>query len=470
VKTPLQDGRYLLLGRLGRGGMASVYRAFDRVRQRIVALKVQTDLQRAGPAHPLSAEFDALAQLRHPNIVSVYELEISRSGPLTRGAPYLVMEHARGRPAAEVLVPGRIAPSTLSSFTVQVLRGLRHIHAAGLIHRDVKPANLLTDLSGGRLRQVKLTDFGLAARSGLAEEPGKISGSLPYVSPEALLGQPLDERSDLYSLGIVLYVLSTGNYPFDDCGPEEVLRWHLDGAPADPGGLRPSLPGRLARFVSRLTEKDPADRPRRAADALAQLGSSEPREPRRAVGASKGGDRAALRLALDATRLGARRRFIVATRTRELVREVRVWCQVRDVGFHQLGSGPADSERSLADVILRLLIERGEGARSLMRRYAIDRWLPLRMLGDLPLRELNGAKHRNGRPSRSAGPAGRQLCDFILACSAARPLVLSVEPTVAPGTLARAVLAELRRAVEPPRPPRPGTGGLLLLERRADRA
>jgi hypothetical protein len=453
-----------LLGTLGRGGMASVYRAFDRVQQRIVALKVQADPEQAGPAHPLSAEFDFLTRLRHPNVVSVYDLGVARSGPLRRGAPYLVMEHARGRPAAEVLPPGGVSPSTLEQFAVQVLRGLGHVHASGLIHRDLKPSNLLTEMTGARLRGVKLADFGLAARAGLAEEPGKVSGSLPYVSPEALLGLPLDARSDLYGLGIALFVLAAGRLPCGAGGVEEVLRWHLGGPPADPRQVRPSLPDRLARLVRRLTRRDPAERPSGADQALAMLGvngRTARRDGRLAAGRA---ERASLRLALDAVRLGARRRFIlpaVREQASSLLREIRVWCQVRGIGFHRLRTGTTHGEQSVAEMVLRLLIDRDAGAGRLMRRYGIRRWLPLGLLGGFPVREHGGARRGDG-PAAVAG--GRQLGGFVIACSADRPLVLSIERHARPDPLLQAVAAELRREVEPPRPPCPGAGGLLLLE------
>ena len=147
----LLDDRFLILGSLGRGGMASVFRAFDRVTQRIVAIKAQTEVRQAGPAHPLSEEYDLWTRLTHPNIARVLELRVARSGPLLRGSPYLVLEHVRGLPADRALIPGRAGSSALETFAVQVLRGLQHVHAANLVHRDVKPSNLLTDTSAGRI-------------------------------------------------------------------------------------------------------------------------------------------------------------------------------------------------------------------------------------------------------------------------------------------------------------------------------
>ena len=121
VTTPLQDERFLMLEALGRGGMGTVYRAFDRTEQRLVALKVPYEKTPAGPAHPLSEEFDRWTQLEHPNIVRAYELGHAERGPLARGTPYLVLEHVRGRPAHQVFPAGRMngtsAPSSRRATT-----------------------------------------------------------------------------------------------------------------------------------------------------------------------------------------------------------------------------------------------------------------------------------------------------------------------------------------------------------------
>ena len=124
VDSPLQDDRFLLLGALGQGGMAAVFHAFDRIEQRMVALKVQKVSMDAGPSHPLSVEFDLWSRLCHPNIVHIHEMAIAGRGPFTAGAPYLVMEHVRGHPLHEVLSPGRVAPEAVERIAVEVLRAL----------------------------------------------------------------------------------------------------------------------------------------------------------------------------------------------------------------------------------------------------------------------------------------------------------------------------------------------------------
>jgi hypothetical protein len=454
--SPLQDDRFLLLGALGQGGMAAVFHAFDRIEQRMVALKVQSLSMDAGPSHPLSVEFDLWTRLRHPNIVRVHELAIAGRGPFTTGAPYLVMEHVRGHPLHEVLSPGRVSPETVERIAVEVLRGLCHVHGAGLVHRDMKPANILVKTNGGEGPRVKLTDFGLASPNGQSEDPGRISGSLPYVSPEAILGLPLDGRADLYGFGIVLYHLATGELPSQQESADKMLRWHLNGAPTDPRRLRPRFPDRLARFIRRLTARDRMRRIGSAEEALAILGADKLIEEGCLPAVVARADRAKLRLALDASRLGARRLFMLPHRRSQnqaLLREVRVWSQVHGLRFFQLRN---DSD--LLRLVLRLLVDRGRAARRLTLKHSLHRWLPLGVLAGCPVRDLAHATGCVRGGTTGAGEIGR----FILDCSSSSTLVLGIEGTPADSLLS-AVAAEVRRAVDPHRPPRMGAGGLLLL-------
>jgi hypothetical protein len=338
--TPaLQDERFLLLETLGHGGMASVFRAFDRVEQRVVALKAPADTDRAGPSNPLSTEFEVWSRLQHPNVVQAYELGTARTGPLTPGAPYLVIEHVRGGPLNRVLRVGREAPAAIEDVAVQLLRGLGHVHDAGLVHRDLKPGNVLVRVGRRGSAQVKLTDFGLAVNRGLRGEAGTISGSLPFVAPEVLLGRPLDGRADLYGLGILLYHLATGEMPARSRKVDDLMRWHLAGPPADPRRARPRFPGRLARFIARLTARMPEQRPGDGAEALSLLGAGRRWASPRRTGALCRGLRARLRLAMDAARLGARRLFVLPrgrASSRELERQAGVWSQIHGLLFHRL--------------------------------------------------------------------------------------------------------------------------------------
>jgi hypothetical protein len=324
------------------------------------------------------------------------------------------------------------------------------------VHRDLKPGNLLLQPGGRPPARFKLTDFGLAAPLGTRRELGVFSGCLPYVPPEALLGRELDARADLYGLGILLYQLSTGRLPVPDGRAEPTVRWHLSGPPADPARARPDLPERWARFVRRLTERDPEARPRSALEALALLG-----RPRRGFGAPgrvacrDRAARASLRLALDATRLGAARSFTLpAHDTGGLRREAAVWSQVRGLAFRRLdGRAP----HALARLVHRLLIERPEDAALCVRRYGLERTVGVRMLGGLPILDPGD------RPAPAASADVQAVHDFIAGCARRRTLVLSVEGSPRPG-LAREVVRRLAASASGgDRFALDGGGGLLLL-------
>ncbi len=457
--TPLVDERFLLLETLGRGGMGSVYRAFDRAEQRLVALKVASDPAPPGPAHPLAAEFEAWSRLEHPNIVRAYELGLSGSGPLRAGTPYLVLEHVSGGPAHQMLQAGRVEAPLAESVACQVLAALEHVHASGYLHRDLKPGNVLVD--SGR-RRLKLTDFGLAVPLGQSREVGVISGSLPYVSPEALLGLPLDERSDLYGLGILLFHLVTGELPVPNGGAREILRWHLSGPPADPAQIRPQLSVRLVRFIKRLTARDRSERPTSAREALRLLGVDRPRcRPQGGIPAVGRAERAALRLALDAVRLGSVRVFQLpraAGARAALLSEVSVWAQVRGMRFHRLGGAAQEARRSLARLVVSGLVERGAEAEACARRFGLERFLPLRFVGGIAV--LDRPKECGSPPPAEAASG---IAEFLLVSSRARPAVLSLERPGRDEPLLGEVTRCLIRAAQRATGLDPTRGGLLLL-------
>jgi serine/threonine protein kinase len=464
----LQDRRFLLLSKLGRGGMASVYRAFDRHEQRIVALKVVSAAEPVGPAHPIAAEFEAWSGLSHPNIVRAFELGIARSGPLPCGSPYLVLEHVGGGPAHRVFAPGRLRPALIEELTIQILHALTHIHAAGLVHRDIKPGNVLVDTSPGRGHRVKLTDFGLASPAGAAEAPGTISGSLHYVAPETFLGQAVDARVDLYGLGILLYQLATGELPASGNSVEAVMRWHLAGPPADPCRLRPRFPGRLSRFIRRLTTRRRDERPADAWGALELLGAASPEKRRSRRLIVDRAARARLRLALDAARLGSRRRLTLPRCSRQrtqLLREVRCWSQVRGLDFHELTVSADSGEAGLAQLILRLLLDRGQDAPRLARRFGLDRVLPLELVRDTPVWDHAKDVERGiSRCRDGVRLAANRISRFALHCSTQRTLVLSVERAVMRNPLVRSTIESLSNEIDADTRPDPDRCGLLLLE------
>ena len=440
--SPLLDERFLPLATLGRGGAGRVLRAFDRTRQELVALKVLDLSARAGPAHPLSGEFEAWARLRHPNVVRAHELRRSRTGPLPSGTPYLVLEHVAGEPAHRALPPHDASESALLALARQVLAALSHVHARGLVHRDVKPGNVLVR-RGPRALRAKLTDFGLAAEAGRAEPPGCVSGSLPYVAPELLLGEPVDGRADLYGLGLLLYVLASGTLPMGtDAEPEAVLAWHLRGPELDLRRRRPDLSPRFARFVARLAARErrcrPADAP--AALALAGAPSLPPSSAREAVPRAT---LAALRLALDAARLGGRR----------VLRAPPGACEEAAVRAQILGLPVVRLAPDLAACTLELLVE---------LRRGLARGLPLALVGGHPVRDPARWCEAAGSPAaREAAAAG--IATLIgEALRLAPRAVLVPAPGAHPDPLLAATVERVLALAD--RSPAGGSGLVVVLE------
>ena len=262
------DVRYELLGEIGRGGMGIVYRARDTRLDRIVALKrLPEGLRRH---HPRALQFflreaQSAARLNHPNIVTVYDADQQD------GHFFMTMELLEGQPLQTVLRErGQLSPSNVLGIARQACRGLDYAHGQGVIHRDVKTANLFVTTE----RVVKLMDFGLAKV--LEEVRGattRVSGTPYYMSPEQVIGGDVDHRTDLYSLGVTLFELSTGSVPFDS---GEVAYHHRHSPVPDPREIRPDLPESLSRLILRLLEKNPADRYQTAAAVLEALTEIEP--------------------------------------------------------------------------------------------------------------------------------------------------------------------------------------------------
>ncbi len=464
--TPLLDERFLLFETLGRGGMGSVYRAFDRAERRLVAVKVAEEgTGETGSAHPLTAEFEAWSRLRHPNIIRAYEMGRARHGPLPSGTPYLILESFSGRPAHHSLSPGRTDPDHLEGLARDVLSALDHVHDVGLVHRDLKPANILVGESRRGPMRVKLTDFGLATEAGRAGRPGQVSGSLPYVSPESILGLPLDGRSDLYGLGVVLFFLAAGRKPVESRDPRELLRWHLAGPRPDASTDLPGLPDRLARFVVRLLARNREERPASAREALELLGVPRAARIRPLQSGVDRSDLAALRLALDAARGGERRVLrLPADRkaSAALVREAMTLAQIHSVAFCRIRGEGKLAEASLGRAVLRLLGTEGS-VRADIDAYPLQKFLPIGLVGDLPVWDRTRAGARAWDNEVDLGRASRTIAAFLLEASSRRSLVLVVER----GALGDPLVGGVTRAIEEglARSPRPDdrTGGLVLL-------
>ncbi|WP_030178012.1 protein kinase domain-containing protein [Streptomyces sp. NRRL S-813] len=264
--------RYQLQELLGRGAMGEVWRAADKVLDRLVAVKLLR-AEEAADAERFRLEAQTAASLNHPNVVGMYDFG-SHQDQL-----YLVMEFVDGWSLAqERSLRGRLDPREAAAIAAQMAAGLGAAHQHKVIHRDVKPANVMLTAE----RTVKIADFGIArfadAAASTLTATGKILGTADYLAPERALGRPAQPASDVYSLGCVLYQLLTGRAPFSGSTSLAVLQQHVSAAPAPPVLLRPEIPQRLSEYVLSLLAKDPAHRPT-AEQAADWLASHQPTPP-----------------------------------------------------------------------------------------------------------------------------------------------------------------------------------------------
>ena len=265
----LFDGRYRIVRKLGTGGMANVYLAEDQELGRSVAIKILDDRHAADEQfiERFRREAKNAASLSHPNIVAVYDRGEAE------GTYYIAMEYLDGRTLKELLVRFGTPPVKIAiGYTRQVLSALAFAHKYGLVHRDIKPHNVLVD-SGGH---VKVTDFGIArSEASQMTEAGSIIGTAQYLSPEQARGAPVDQRSDIYSVGVLLYELLTGAVPFTGDTPVEIAMKHLSAVPEPPSKKRPDVPRGLDLAVVRALAKDPEDRFQSAEEMDAELARIE---------------------------------------------------------------------------------------------------------------------------------------------------------------------------------------------------
>jgi beta-lactam-binding protein with PASTA domain/predicted Ser/Thr protein kinase len=248
------DKRYVIQRKLGSGGMAIVYLAEDQELGRRVALKLLDDRHASDEqfVERFRREAQSAAGLNHPNIVSIFDRGFAE------GTYYIAMEFLDGRTLKELLVRNGPTPIPIAiDYSRQILGALSFAHRNGIVHRDIKPHNIVVGGDG----RLKVTDFGIA-RSGASQmtEAGSIVGTAQYLSPEQARGAPVDPRSDLYSLGIVLYEMLTGKVPFTGDTPVEIAMKHLSQVPEPPSALRPEVPHDLDAIVMRALAKDPDQR------------------------------------------------------------------------------------------------------------------------------------------------------------------------------------------------------------------
>ncbi|MCA8920167.1 MAG: serine/threonine protein kinase, partial [Planctomycetes bacterium] len=261
--------RLQLLGSLGEGGMGAVYRAYDKLLRRVVALKLIRPERLGSNARRVLQRFEreaqVMARIRHPNCVAIHS-----AGEL-RGQPFLLMEYVRGESLMERIErEGPLDPAQVAAWGRDLALGLQSCHGAGVVHRDVKPANVLLDGAGCP----RLTDFGIAldadARTKLTAEAGAI-GTLAYMPPEQALGRPADARADVYALGASLFEALTGRLVFPAEQPLLLLHQIANERAPAAQALRPELPLDLSRIVGKCLEKDPDDRYPSAAALAADL-------------------------------------------------------------------------------------------------------------------------------------------------------------------------------------------------------
>ncbi|MGH9365423.1 MAG: protein kinase domain-containing protein [Thermoanaerobaculia bacterium] len=260
--------RYRIIGLLGRGGMGEVYRADDLKLGQPVALKFLPRMLASEPARleRFYAEVRIARQVSHPNVCRVYDV-----GEM-EGQHYLSMEYVDGEDLASLLRRiGRLPPDKALDIAREICAGLSAAHDKGVLHRDLKPANIMVDGRG----RAKITDFGLAVAAGEATE-GEISGTPAYMAPEQLSGKGASIRTDIYSLGLVLYELYTGKKAFEGASFQELKRKHSEEAPASPSTVSPGFDPVVERVILRCLEKDPGRRPFSVAQVAAALPGGDP--------------------------------------------------------------------------------------------------------------------------------------------------------------------------------------------------
>jgi beta-lactam-binding protein with PASTA domain/predicted Ser/Thr protein kinase len=267
--TPTYGGRYEVLERVGAGGMADVYRARDSLLGRDVALKVLSE-RFAGDrsfVERFRREAQAAANLSHPNIVSLYDYGAEGS------TYFIVMEFIEGRPLSDIInTEGPLLPERAAEIASDVAKALQRAHSAGLVHRDIKPGNIMVTTGG----QTKVTDFGIVrALGGDAEQTmtqaGMVIGTAAYLSPEQAQGEAIDPRADIYSLGCVLYEMFTGRAPFTGETPLAIAYKHVREQPQPPSSFNPDVPASLDAITLKAMAKRPDDRYSSAKEMQADL-------------------------------------------------------------------------------------------------------------------------------------------------------------------------------------------------------
>jgi serine/threonine protein kinase len=272
-----QLGRYEILGELGQGAMGVVYKAKDPLIDRVVAIKTIN----LGLALEEKDEYEgrfyqeakAAGRLSHPNIVTIYD--VGKSGDVA----YIAMEFLHGKELRDIMNEGGLLPVDKAlDIAAQVSQGLAYAHEHGIVHRDVKPSNIMVANDG----HVKITDFGIArmASASVRTQTGMVVGSPKYMSPEQVMGKEIDQRSDIFSLGVMLYEILTGQAPFNGENINAIMYQTLNSVPVPPGLLNSDVPEMADFIVVKALSKSPEDRYQNASDFAADLQACRDPMPR----------------------------------------------------------------------------------------------------------------------------------------------------------------------------------------------
>ena len=263
-----QLGRYEVLGELGQGAMGVVYKAKDPLIDRVVAIKtINLGLaldEKEEYEERFYQEAKAAGRLNHPNIVTIYD--VGRSGEVA----YIAMEFLQGRELRDIMnESGALSVDRVLDIAAQVAQGLAYAHEHDIVHRDVKPSNIMVIRDG----HVKITDFGIArmASSAVRTQTGMVLGSPKYMSPEQVMGKSIDQRSDIFSLGVMLYEMLSGQTPFKGENVNAIMYQTLNAVPAPPNTLNPDVPEMINFIVAKALAKGVDDRYQDAKDFAADL-------------------------------------------------------------------------------------------------------------------------------------------------------------------------------------------------------
>jgi serine/threonine protein kinase len=257
-------GKYKVTEKIGQGGSSIIFKGIHSMLNMPVAIKMLKHEMAMNPdfLEIFRNEAKTIAQLNHPNIVKVYDIEELYQ------TVFIIMEYLDGIPMKNILsVKQKLSISQIVDITMQVCYGLEYAHNHGIIHQDINPRNIFIQTDG----QVKIIDFGLAIRLGSVDENFLFPGTIYYISPEQLKGNPVDERADIYSLGITAYEMITGKRPFPGCHMKTIVNWHLNEDIPDTRTTIEDLPDELHNFLMRTIKKDPSERYRNIAEALKEL-------------------------------------------------------------------------------------------------------------------------------------------------------------------------------------------------------